>query len=53
MIDLFDHVITIQMDRYFKKLSFGSLIGNTSSRSENSPTPLEEAQSPQQHTPST
>ncbi|XP_057540814.1 uncharacterized protein LOC130818673 [Amaranthus tricolor] len=41
------------MDRYFKKLSFGSLIGNTSSRSENLPTPLEEAQSPQQHTPST
>ncbi|CAO2831922.1 unnamed protein product [Amaranthus hypochondriacus] len=39
------------MDRYFKKL--GSSVGNTSSRSENSPTPLEEAQSPQQHTPST
>ncbi|CAO2817285.1 unnamed protein product [Amaranthus hypochondriacus] len=41
------------MDRYFKKLSVGLSVGNTSSRSENSPTPLEEAQSPQQHTPST
>ena len=40
------------MDRYFKKLTFGSSFGTTNSKSENSPTALEEAQLPEQHTPS-
>ena len=36
------------MNRYFTKISFGSSFGIINSKCENSPTPLEEAQLPQQ-----